>query len=87
MGIGWFYFRVTEIMSIFYFIYNLVTSIMFIYACRLYLYEPDLDKNIIKVELYSHLFIIWIVFWMLRLAFWRDFEAFYVPESQVAPAI
>ena len=78
MGIGPFYVKVTKAMSGFNFLYNLVVSFMFYYASKLYLYEADLKKWVISVEFYSYTIVVWVIFWMLRQAMWRDFEAFYL---------
>ena len=78
MGIGAFYVKVTQFMSTFNFVYNVIVTLMFYYASRLYLYEPDLKQWHIDVELYSYIGIVWIAFWSIRQAYWLEFEAFYL---------
>lgn len=78
MGIGPFYVKVTNAMSGFNFIYNFVVTILLYFSSNLYLYEADLAQWVIDVELYSYIGTVWIVFWMLRTAYYKEFEAFYM---------
>mmetsp|Transcript_7016 Transcript_7016/g.8447 ORF Transcript_7016/g.8447 Transcript_7016/m.8447 type:complete len:145 (-) Transcript_7016:32-466(-) len=80
MGIGAFYAKVTQTMAPFNFLYNVLTTFYLYYAQRLYLYEPDLDHWVAQVEFYVFAGTVWVFFLMLRLAYRRDFEAFYLSD-------
>ena len=82
MGIGAFYVKVTKSLSGFNFLYNMIVSILLYYAGRLWLYEDDLEKWVVQLEFWSYVIIVWVMFWMTRVAYWPEFEAFYLHAEQ-----
>ena len=63
--------------------HRIVTSFVFYYSLTLYLYEPDLDHWVVELEFYLYMFIVWVFFSMLRVAYQRDFDTFYLSDTPI----
>ena len=69
MGIGAFYAGITQSLATIQLVHRVLTTLLLNFAWGLYLYEPDLERWVVELEFYLYVFIVWVFFLMLRVAY------------------
>ena len=75
------YVAVYDFFSVMGLVLNIAVSLMLWYASRMYLYEGSVSFTVVEYEFVFYMSAVWVVFWMLKLAFKREFYSFYRPVT------